>query len=95
MNDSEPSTPQYRDISFQRVSRNIDRADYCAESKTMRVLFHGGRAYEYQNVGPFLIECMSGAPSAGGYFSMAIKPYPKLYPCRRIDAANMVVQTSK
>lgn len=56
----------------------------------MRVLFRGGRAYEYQNVGHGIVDCMSRALSAGGYFGVTIKPYPKVFPCKRLDASDMV-----
>lgn len=76
---------QYKAIAFKHVSSNIERADYFAGEVTLRVLFSGGRAYEYLGVGPEIVEQMSVDKSPGGYFSRVIRSQPKTYKCRRID----------
>lgn len=55
------------------TSSNLAAAGYDPESRVLRIQFHNGRTYEYDNVPQHEYDGLISAGSAGQYFNSNIK----------------------
>lgn len=64
----------------------ISAVGYDAPTKTMRVRFHSGATYDYQNVPGELHAQIISAPSIGHAINETLKKDPQRFPFRRLAA---------
>lgn len=68
-------------------SSNIAEIQYFKDTKVMRIKFGVPRVsgmYEYQNVPEELFHGILASESKGSYFWKWIRPFPKMYPYKRV-----------
>lgn len=72
-----------RDDDFEEspvASSNIKTVAYDPKNKKLRIKFHNGGHYEYDNVGDRLFQKLMNADSKGKYFHRALKKNQSQYP---------------
>lgn len=65
------------------ISSNIESIGHNNETRTLRVLFKNGRAYDYANVPGLMFAAMLAADSAGKFLNECIKPH---YAFKQVEA---------
>lgn len=55
------------------ASSNLAGYEYDPDGRTLRIAFHSGRSYSYQDVPQDVVDGLSSASSPGQYFNNSIK----------------------
>lgn len=63
----------------------IDAVGYDAPTQTLRVRFHSGCTYDYQNVTGVLHAQIISAPSIGHAINETLKKDPQRFPFRKLE----------